>query len=950
MKQLSALSLQTLRLWSAFLGATQKLLSTALMVLALITVGNAVSALGQDTIIEQSRIGGATQVANSDFVFTGFTTTTTGNHSSAPGLVSGVSTSSRIAATGNPGSPGNKVVISPNGGHATISGTTTPGTLQVGTTYQVAVSFAGSPTAASPDIVVTNSDTGTSGLDTFAGATSTAFQAGSGYNQWNLVGTITIASASPTITFAYFGGVSGRWNVDSIRFLPVSAPPTAQYWDTGSLGGSGTWDTITPNWVPNGDGSGTAQAYIQNNLADFRGTSGTVTIASGGVTMSGGLEFDVNGYVIAGDTLTLDGSTGPGTNITVLAGNTATINSVISGTYGLCTAGPGTLLLNTNVNFSGTVTLNSGTLSLGTNLTFDSLAGISAGKLSLLTNTLTISGTNNTTCGAVITDSGASTPGYLVKQGTNTQTLTGTSTFHGPTTIAGGALTIAADANLGAAPSSPVANQIILSNAARLDFSANASLNVNRGITLGTGDGLLSTPGTGTTPTIAGTISGSGNLFIPTGGFDLTGTNTFTGNIYLVGTNVDSGGNNLSSIRFDSTAASGSGKIFMMPGNGKNVTLRTFSYTNSVVPNPIEFDPFAGSGLYLSGAVASGKICTLTLSGDFNGTGGVIAGLSFSGGSGNPGGTVAISGSNSAWSGGLTLQYGNLALGSSNALGTGTFNIQALDAGTALGLMATTPLTGASAVTNAMTINLSGGSGAYVVIGGTNSLEISGPVSLHSNSAITVTNTGASILSGGISDSVPSSGYSLTIAGTGTLTLSGVSTYDGGTFINSGTVVGHVSNSIPGDVTVNGGTLQLDVTNAMSPNATLTVGAATVNLNFTGYQTVSSVNGNSGPATYGASANNLGGAITGTGFLNVIPLPPPFSITSEALDATGTNFVVCWTSVAGQNYDVMTNISLTGNGAWVSAGYTNATGTTTCFTLPGGILRNPSVFVRIQAP
>jgi autotransporter-associated beta strand protein len=235
-------------------------------------------------------------------------------------------------------------------------------------------------------------------------------------------------------------------------------------------------------------------------------------------------------------------------------------------------------------------------LSLGTNLTFDSLAGISAGKLSLLTNTLTISGMNNTTCAAVIADSGASTPGYLVKQGTNTQTLTGTSTFHGPTTIAGGTLTIAADANLGAAPSSPVANQITLSNAARLDFSASITVNSNRGITIGTGDGLLSTGGTGTTPNIPGTISGSGNLFIPSGGFDLTGTNTFTGNLYLVGTNVDATGNGLSSVRFDSTAASGAGKIFVMPGNLHNITLRTFNYTKSVVTNAIEFDPFPGAG------------------------------------------------------------------------------------------------------------------------------------------------------------------------------------------------------------------------------------------------------------------------------------------------------------------------------------------------------------------
>jgi autotransporter-associated beta strand protein len=174
----------------------------------------------------------------------------------------------------------------------------------------------------------------------------------------------------------------------------------------------------------------------------------------------------------------------------------------------------------------------------------------------------------------------------------------------------------------------------------------------------------------------------------------------------------------------------------------------------------------------------------LTLSGNFNGTGGVIAGLTTSGGSANAGGTVSISGSNSAWSGGLTLQYGNLALGSTHALGTGTFNIQAIDSGASLVLMANTPLTGANALANAMTISLAGGTS--FTIGGTNSIEISGPVTLITSSTITVTNTGDSILSGGITNATP--GYSLTTAGTGTLTLSGASTYDGGTTVSAGTL------------------------------------------------------------------------------------------------------------------------------------------------------------------
>jgi len=293
------------------------------------------------------------------------------------------------------------------------------------------------------------------------------------------------------------------------------------------------------------------------------------------------------------------------------------------------------------------------------------------------------------------------------------------------------------------------------------------------------------------------------------------------------------------------------------------------------------------------------------------------------------------------------LAGGTLTLGSSTALGTGEFAVRVTYNGgpnPAYSLQAATPLTGATAVTNTVFLNVAGG----FIIQGANALELSGPVFLGVDPGvgIEVDNTAATIFSGSVSDNGSNRSLTISSIGLGILTLRGSNSYTGGTIINSGTLDGAASNSIPGNVTLNGGALQLDAPNAMSTNAALSVIAGTVNLNFTGYQTVASVNGNSNPALYGASANNLGGAITGTGFINVAP----FSITSEALDATGTNFVVCWTSVIGQNYDVLTNTSLAGNGTWVSAGYTNATGTTTCFTLPGGIVGKPSVFVRIQAP
>jgi hypothetical protein len=75
----------------------------------------------------------------------------------------------------------------------------------------------------------------------------------------------------------------------------------------------------------------------------------------------------------------------------------------------------------------------------------------------------------------------------------------------------------------------------------------------------------------------------------------------------------------------------------------------------------------------------------------------------------------------------------------------------------------------------------------------------------------------------------------------------------------------------------------------------------------------------------------------------------PFSITSSSVDASGTNFVVCWQSVPGVVYNVLTNTMLAPPQSWaVAGGPITATNTTTCFTLPGGMLANTNVYVVIK--
>lgn len=96
----------------------------------------------------------------------------------------------------------------------------------------------------------------------------------------------------------------------------------------------------------------------------------------------------------------------------------------------------------------------------------------------------------------------------------------------------------------------------------------------------------------------------------------------------------------------------------------------------------------------------------------------------------------------------------------------------------------------------------------------------------------------------------------------------------------------------------------------------------------------------------GVTASNY----TLTGASGAVTITNPFnqfSISTAALDSTGTNLVVSWASVPGVSYTVLTNASLAATG-WVSAGSTNATATTTSFTLSGVVLSNANMFVQVQ--
>lgn len=94
-----------------------------------------------------------------------------------------------------------------------------PTGLEVGATYKVDVTFSTSGShVAAPDLRVA---VVASGLSASTIPTNTAAFQGSGADDWNVLGTITPATNSPTLTFTYAGGTlskESRWYADTIRF------------------------------------------------------------------------------------------------------------------------------------------------------------------------------------------------------------------------------------------------------------------------------------------------------------------------------------------------------------------------------------------------------------------------------------------------------------------------------------------------------------------------------------------------------------------------------------------------------------------------------------------------------------------------------------------------------------------------------------------------------------
>lgn len=606
--------------------------------------------------------------------------------------------------------------------------------------------------------------------------------------------------------------------------------------------------------------AGSAFAIGTNGIANLSGHAHTV---SNNVSLFGATTFSAtsNSLTFAGDV------TNGGSLLTVAGSNNTAISGVISGAGGLAKTGAGTLTI------SGANTYSGGTL-------------VSAGALSGNSSSIQGDVTNNA---AVIFNQTAngdyaglmSGSGSLTKNSGGTLTLSGANTFSGAIALNGGALSISAGNNLGSST-----NAVAFSNAASLITTA--SLSTARGFT---GNGTLDIAD-GTTLTNSGTINMSQLTLANTGTFEMSGASkTFT-----VFTNPYSLVFNAAATLTNTGAAALVGSVAASNSTGTAVMAGAYSVNNNRIF--MVNNGSADTDLLVSGPISSPFAVLITKSGV---------------------GRLELLGTNSGFLGSFQLGQTNAAaageilIGNKDALGRHVFRLYS---GT---LMAGTDLTGANAITNQ--IELGGLVGTPAILGGTNAIQLSGPVSWLSTasdtSALRVDNT--TIISGTIATNTSTNAIDL--SGNGTLVLSAFNLFGNALNIGSGlTVVAARTNALG---TTNGGTTvasggSLVISNlGYSPTEAVTISGTGV--------------GGSG-ALRGAGTASFGGAIT-LGADATIAADSGASFTLEF--SSGVNLGGNTLTLAGDGNTLLNTVI--SNGALVKLG-SGTTTLTRASTYTGGTL------------
>lgn len=510
----------------------------------------------------------------------------------------------------------------------------------------------------------------------------TMYLAGSGNGTYNLLGgTLQIGGTSlshhylnqaGTYAFNLGGGtvqVLGTALITDVDATLLAG--TMSTIDTNGLGA--TWSGIL-----SGAGGLAKSGAGTLVLAAANSYGGATTISAGTLQMgiAGALPSGTNLTVNAGGTLDMAGF---GTSVGDLAGDGTIVNGgapltagaaadttfggVISGTGGFIKQGSGTLTLAGANTYTGGTTIAAGTLQLGAGGSSGSVVGDidNAGTLAMNRSDLfTVDGT--------ISGSGA-----FAQRGPGTTVLSASNTYSGGTHVDAGTLSVASDANLGAAGSAIVFNGGSLANTAAFTTSRPISIDAGGGtfVTLAdlTVDSVMSGPGALSKRGDATLILTADNLYA--GGTSITAGTLQLGNGGSAGSvtgNIANDG--VLSVNHANTytlagVVSGSGAL-RQDGTGTTILTanNTYGGGTTIVAGRLQLGAGGATGAIAGavlneGVLAINRTGTLVLDGPISGTGA----LEQSG----PGTTVLTAAN--AYTGPTRVHAGTLQAGASGAFG-----------------------------------------------------------------------------------------------------------------------------------------------------------------------------------------------------------------------------------------------------------------------------------------
>jgi autotransporter-associated beta strand protein len=413
----------------------------------------------------------------------------------------------------------------------------------------------------------------------------------------------------------------------AIASLALPRHAAAQVTWTGTSGGD--WNTAA-NWSGGSKPTAADTALFNTTLTSVANAVADQTVRS--------ISFNTNAGT-AGNGFTI--GTAGGNTLTLGNGGTVQILSTLTGTGKAISVNAPLVLSPASASTAGSYTFANNNSTATNTLNF---GGPISGGLTSGTVSLTLDGANtgnNTIAGNISNGSAASLA--LVKSGGGTWVLSGTNTYTGNTTLAGGNINIAATSSLGVGGTISVTasggnrfgsgslSQIIVEGVN--DPLTGHNISMAAGSLVG-----INVVSAANTVNLSGTISGSGNIFKKgLGTLRLSGNNTgFTGPFTLGDTSLSNG-----TVEFTNANAFGTGTI---NGNSsasvvmKNVSggLLTLSNTFSSVNASGSFF-FSGADTTLNGNQFGANIfyaatgMNLTFGGQINGPISLGAGSGYQG-------------------------------------------------------------------------------------------------------------------------------------------------------------------------------------------------------------------------------------------------------------------------------------------------------------------------------